>query len=513
MSSAALQNVEVIEPPTLQPPIPLPPDLAPVESFDLALLPDALRPWVADISSRMQCPPDFAAVGAVASLAAVVGRKIGIRPQRRDDWLVVPNLWALIVGRPGVMKSPALTATQAPIERLSAAAADDHATAMKDYQLAVEVAALQKDAGRAAAKKALSNSSAADLADLLRVDEPEEPRARRYKTSDGSHQAIAELLRQNPNGLLLYRDELTGLLRALDREDNAEARAFFLESWNGDGSYTVDRIGRGLNLRVEALCLSLLGGTQPGKLASYVRAAASGGNGDDGLLQRFGLLVWPDVDTSWQNIDRYPEAAAKNAAWAVFQRLDGLDPSAIGAERDSDYNGEPEGVPYLRFTPEAYELWVEWRTPYEAEIRGDDMPDALASHLAKFRKLIPSLALLFHLADDGTGPVTEQALLRALAWAGYLRSHAERVYKCQSAGEAAAARAILAKIRSGKLEPEFSAREVTRPQWSGLTDRDEVRRALEMLVDYRWLIETRIDDTGGRPSIVYQLAPGAEGQL
>ena len=74
-------------------PHPIPEALPPVISFDCALLPDTLRPWIEDIAQRVQCPPDFPAVGAMIALAAVVGRKIGIRPKRRDDWLEVPNLW------------------------------------------------------------------------------------------------------------------------------------------------------------------------------------------------------------------------------------------------------------------------------------------------------------------------------------------------------------------------------------------------------------------------------------
>lgn len=80
--------------------------LLPVPAFDAALLPDALRPWVADIAERMQCPIDFPAVGVMIALAAVVGRKVGIRPKMRDAWLVIANLWGLLIGRPGIMKSP-----------------------------------------------------------------------------------------------------------------------------------------------------------------------------------------------------------------------------------------------------------------------------------------------------------------------------------------------------------------------------------------------------------------------
>jgi len=101
-------------------PTPLPNALPPVEPFDAELLPVALRAWVMDIAHLMQCPPDFPAVGAIAALSSLIGARHVIQPKERVDWQVVPNLWALIVGRPGVMKSPALGEVMRPLNRLEA---------------------------------------------------------------------------------------------------------------------------------------------------------------------------------------------------------------------------------------------------------------------------------------------------------------------------------------------------------------------------------------------------------
>ena len=91
-----------------------------MESFDLALLPAALRPWIADIADRMQCPPDYPAVAAMVTLAAVAGRQIAIRPKRFDDWTVTPNLWGAVVGRPSLLKTPALQEPMRMVEALEA---------------------------------------------------------------------------------------------------------------------------------------------------------------------------------------------------------------------------------------------------------------------------------------------------------------------------------------------------------------------------------------------------------
>ncbi len=53
--------------------------------------------------------------------------------------------------------------------------------------------------------------------------------------------------------------------------------------------------------------MSLLGGIQPAKLRAHMADAISGGPGDDGLLQRFQLMIWPDTGKAkFRYVDRAP---------------------------------------------------------------------------------------------------------------------------------------------------------------------------------------------------------------
>jgi putative DNA primase/helicase len=488
-------------------PIPLPDELTPVMPFDYELLPERLRAWVQDIAERMQCPPDFVAVTVMTAMAAVIGRKVGIRPQARTDWTVVCNLWALIVGRPGVLKSPAQEAGLSPLKRLIATANERYQEQVEAYEGQALAAKLRKEAAEKKARQVLQKDPNADLKTVLAVgEEPVFPVLKRYKSNDSTPASLGELLRQNPNGLLVYRDEVVSLLKGLDREGQEEGRGFYLTAWNGDSPYTFDRIGRGLNLHIPALCISLLGGTQPGRLSEYISQAVKGGSADDGLIQRFGLLVWPDMNGTWKNVDRYPDTEAKNRAFQVFDELDKLDLLDIGADQDTDFEGQPDGIPYLRFEPAALELFTEWRTALESKLRSDLHP-ALESHYAKYRKLIPSLALIIHLADGGTGPVSEDATLRALAWGEYLETHAERAYSSVSKAEVSTAKAILRRIKKGDLKPPFTSHAVWRPGWSKLSDRNQVMGGLRMLEDYNHIYTEKVE-TGGRAKTLYHLNEG-----
>ena len=71
------------------------------------------------------------------------------------------------------------------------------------------------------------------------------PVAKRYLVNDTTVEKLGELLNHHPNGLLLFRDELSGWLHTMDRPGHENYRAFYCEAWNGTSGYTYDRIGRG----------------------------------------------------------------------------------------------------------------------------------------------------------------------------------------------------------------------------------------------------------------------------
>jgi putative DNA primase/helicase len=484
-------------------PQPLPDPLPQVEPFDPLFLPEALQGWIHDISERMQCPIDFPAVAAMVSVAEVIGRKVGIRPKRHDDWLVVPNLWGAVIGRPGVLKTPAILEPLRQLYRLEAGAKDLYQQLMDEWKVQQIVAKEQEKVTAQKIRETLKkDGDATAIAETMLAVEGRQPTRTRYLVNDSTVEKLGELLHENPNGLLVFRDELTGLLRQLDREGHESDRAFYLEAWNGNERFTYDRIGRG-TIDIEACCVSILGGIQPGPLGRYLRSALQGGEGDDGLLQRFQLLVWPDITTEWRNVDRWPNGDDRQRAYLVFTRLNGLTFSEIDAVCDEDHGG----IPYVRFSDEAQAVFDEWRSALEHRLRQGREHPAIEAHLAKYRSLIPSLALLIHLADGGKHPVGVDALERACAWGDYLESHARRVYSQGIAPDDMAARELAARIQAGDLTSGFTARDVYRRHWAGLSTREEAEKAIAVLIELGWLHEVK-ESTGGRPSAKYLINPG-----
>jgi hypothetical protein len=497
------------------PPRPIVTVLRPVPALDPVMLPMPLRAWVKDIADRGQCSLEFPAIGAIIVLASLIGRKLGIRPKRHDIWLAVANLWGMIVGRPGVLKSYGLEQPMAPVERLAAQARERYAAALLEHQRDLMVIEVKKEAAKGEMKKAAAKQGTPDVR-LRQLAEkatatPDlvEPVERRYKTNDTTVPKLGELLRDNPWGLLLYRDELPGFFRTLDMQGHESDRSFYLEAWNGTGSFTYDRIGRG-TVHIEAVCLSILGGIQPGPLAAYLRGMTNGA-GDDGLISRFQLAVYPDQDRPFKIVDREPDTGAKNRAFDIFKAFDALNPADIGAEVD-----EQGGIPFLRFSPDAQEFFYQWWADLEAKLRADE-PPTIESHLSKYRSLMPSLALLFHLVDlvdtdrdepIRKGPVSLAAARMAAAWCDFLEEHARRIYQSGSDGDMGPARTLAERIAESLPNP-FRARQVLRKCWTGLTTPDEVDRALGILEEHGWVCPVKVSsgEKGGAPTVEYHINP------
>ena len=465
----------------------LPGSLRPVPTLKPDYLPDALRCAAVDIAERLQCPIDYIAVSMLAAAGAIVGNQTGIYPLAKDEsWEVFPCLWGGVVGPPGSKKTPALNAALAPIKLLEEQALDRYKTTYAQY-------------------KADSDQYKSDFADWKKKIsktlpiEPVEPKPERYVVNDTTYQKLGEILAHNPRGVLALSDELSGLLQSLDSPGQEAARGFYLTGWGGNSGYSFDRIGRG-SIVLPRYCLSVFGGFQPDRIKGYVQNTQSGSSKNDGLLQRFQLLVWPDLKQIAGIVDRTPD---KNAIDAYKSAMMNLKLSANGLSEQK----------LLHFDTAAQALFLRWYEQLEKMLLSSNLDSARQSHFAKYRSLIPALALIFHLLDGHKGSVKLGSLDRAMRFATYLKGHANRIYSSVSGVDHASTNALARKLLKGDLNDGFTCRTVYVKGWTGLSSKEVAQSALDTLVEYGWLSEEE-RRSGGRPTVAYRISEGiSEGLL
>jgi hypothetical protein len=479
----------------VSPPQKLPSALRAVPPLDPANLPDALKDAVIDMADRLQCPPDYLAVAMLCAAGAAVGNRVGIFPYANDEsWEVYPALWGGTVGDPGSKKSPALKQALVPLQHLDSQAAQRYAQDMLIFE--------QATAQYEQAVKAWSTNKSVGLKPVP----PAEPKRERYVVHDSTYQALGVILADNPRGVLALADELSGLLQSLDTPGQEAARGFYLTGWSGTGGYSFDRIGRG-SITLDRFCLSVFGGFQPDRVKAYVQFSQRGSSKNDGLLQRFQLLVWPDPVGPFSLVDRAPDQAAINKYHQAVTCLPSLHQhSLVGARR------LPNGSQLFHFSAAAQLVFNVWYVQNESLLTDGKLDPARQSHFAKYRSLVPALALLFHLLDGHSESVCEGCLTRALSMARYLKKHADRIYTSISGQDHAAVRSLAKRLLDGHLPGGFTCRTLILKGWTGLTTKEQAQSAIDALVEYGWLLEIEIR-SGGRPTVKYTLNPGASADL
>lgn len=491
----------------------LPDPLPGVMPYRSDLLPQAIGDAVDDIAERMQCPPDFPAAAMLVALGAVIGCRIGIRPRRFDNWLVVPNLWGMVIGRPSLKKSPAISPAERELRHIEDRDAELRADAINEAAIQMRINEAERKAQQKNLDKAASASNHEDMqraaTAIQALEGHEMPVARRIVTSDPTIEALGALLQKHPAGMILWVDELIGWVQSLDREDRAGVRSQFMTLWNGMGKLNIDRITRGETV-VESPCLSVFGCCVPGTIGDYIGSAMRGGKGDDGLIQRLQIAVWPDSPREYELVDRIENSAALRALRGVFERMADLDPSSIAQRAD-----ESDRIPWLRFAPDAQELFDAWDVANNTRARSDKHHPAFESHLSKYAKMVPSIALILHLAMDGDGPVSRRAVKMALAWREYLESHARRIYAIAACPERQSATSLLRHLIRWPKDKPIRKRAIRLQNWSGLHTDREIEATLDLLIDLGWVqsMPKIPGSVGGRSTTDYILHPEAEKEL
>jgi Protein of unknown function (DUF3987)/Bifunctional DNA primase/polymerase, N-terminal len=472
-------------------PKPLDFTLKPVEKLEDGCLPEVLVRWLRPASRVIGCPYDFLVLSAIVTAGSLIGARVRVKPIENSDWFVVPNLYGGLVGLPSTKKTPALDETQQVIASLQQKARVELKARMEDYEIDQY---LYEKAAKEAYGKAKSRSEIKEH--LEELTKPSTPVLRRYQTNDVTTPKLIQFLGENPNGILLFRDELIGWLRSLENDYERSARAFILEVWKGAISYELARAD-GREIPLTSGTLSIIGGIQPSRLQRYVAEAYSLDN-SDGLLQRLSL-VYPDA------ISR----SAKPTASDYQSKKDGYAVAkyAFDCLAERDFRGNcfsPNGDKYLpiRFSEEAQKLVDVWQDGIEVEAEAMQAADEpFAAYLYKLPTTCFSIALIFHCLENAMqtnfpDEISRETTVKSLDYTSYLVSHARRIYALGENQIFDLGRKLVEKLKCGDLKQGFTAREIKRKKWSGFGAPDDISEVLALLVDYGYL--TAIENPSGR---------------
>lgn len=375
--------------------------------FPVDLLPQPLRQYVREGSEATGCDPSLIALPALAALASAVGNTR--RLQLKRTWYALPILWTAIVGESGVQKSTGYQLAIKPVQRRQQLLLERYNADRQRYEARMEHWDREKIRRRPDA--------------ATRPEKPTPPVAERVIVGDTTVEALAPLLKDNPRGLLLGRDELRGWLGSFDRYASGSKgksdEAHWLSMYNG-GSMLVDRkTAQSGPIFVPSAAVCITGGIQPGTL----RRALGVEHRESGLAARLLMSYPPRRPKQWTEADMSPDVA--QGYEDLFARLYSLQPT-------TDADGKSVPVT-LTLDDDAKALFVAYVNAHNQELV--DLSGDLAAAWSKLEETAARLALVLELVRwargaGNTAPVTvgAESMGAAIGLVEWFKHETRRIY-------------------------------------------------------------------------------------
>jgi DNA-binding transcriptional ArsR family regulator len=409
-----------------------------VTDFPLDVFPKELGHYISECNRTLNSNIDYMGCALLWIGSLVIGNSLVIEVKK--GWTEISTVWIAVVGNKGIGKTPSTENITKPLERINGMERRRYSKAKKEYEAYLD---LSKDEKQQAV-------------------EVKEPVKTAFIVDDVTIESLINLHSQQQNGIGVYKDELAGWFKDMNKYKEGSDKEQWLSSWSGKG-ISVDRITRESDY-IEHPILPVLGGIQPGIFATFFTDE----NKDSGFLDRM-LFTFPEM-----GVNEYSEAEIESRLLnyyndfivmfyeemrkiVVFNEFGDIEPSISS------------------FSPEAKREWIRIFNDITSLQNSDDTPEMIKGMLAKQKTYIPRFSLIintFQAANDGISllNITKESILKAEKLSKYFIAMNEKMilfnFGNMTAKEAlknSKGGSINEKIEAiFKADPEFNRSEVAR---------------------------------------------------
>ena len=207
---------------------------------------------------------EYLLVSMVSAIASATGNALQIRI--KGGWTSSPIFYIILVGRPGLGKTPPLDFAFRPIRKHDAQAVKQFKSDMEQYNNIVESNKGKKE----------------DCASL-----PEKPILRRTIISDFTPEALMRALDDNQRGIVVYVDEIMGMFNAVNQYSKGQLIEQLLTAFSGK-PLDVSRCSIPVPIHIEHPFINIVGTMQTTRMHELIEK----GYKDNGLIDRI-IFVYP----------------------------------------------------------------------------------------------------------------------------------------------------------------------------------------------------------------------------
>ena len=401
-------------------------------SFPLEIFPKAIRDIIEALEEYENYNVDFTSASFLTVFAAAMGNTWSVRFM--TGWVSRPIIYMVLVGSPSCGKTPPLQQAVAPLLKLDGEYDMIYCKEMETYRRWERMSAKQRE----------------------RHSLPEEmkmPQRKCHVVVDSTVEALIGALRDNPRGVLIYKDEIDSLLSNFNRYNGSD-EGYFLSLFSGT-PFKYSRKSNNEHIFLANPYCSIIGTTQPGRLGEQF----GGKRMMNGFSSRF-LKVYPEIDKmpSW-NDTAMPDG--------VLEEWERIIRKVVTATPSTDQEGKATSIELL-FSQEAKLRVIQWKDEVNNKAYAETDSDAVRALCGKLETYLVRFCLVIQImhcicGESGMDKIEPGTAELAIRLTEYFRNMESR---------------IAPEIETGILDNRFT--ELLGNLRDSFTTAEAVREALQL---------------------------------
>jgi len=364
--------------------------------FPIDIFPEPIQSYILECNSKLDSNIDYMGCSLLWLISVSIGNAIEIEVKR--GWNENATLWISLVGKAGIGKTPSINNVIFPLQKVNSREIKNYYKELDKFEY-------------------YDNLSKKEKEESIEVQKPIK---KQFIANDITLEALVDLHQESDNAVGVFKDELAGWLKDMNKYRAGSDLEFWLSCWSGK-SVSLNRLTRKGSF-VEKPFIPVLGGIQPNILNSFYTEE----NKDNGFMDRM-LLSFPDSKIELYNEN---ELEYELLEWYKDNMICFYDTIKSVIQRDKEGNIESLTA---KFNEEAK---IEWKRIFNeiSNFQNDENENEyLKSMYPKQKSYIPRFALVIHAFNEffSTGGntllITKDSVLKAEKLSKYFIATAKKV--------------------------------------------------------------------------------------
>ena len=364
--------------------------------FPIEIFPIEIQNYLLKCNDTLNSSIEYMGCSMLWAMSLCVGNSFKIKV--KNGWIESGILWLVIVGNQGIGKTPSINNIISPLKRINSDEYKKYKHLEKKYD---DYMLLDKE----------QKKNAIEL---------QKPVKTQFIVNDITLEALIEMHETTKNSLGIYRDELAGWIKDMNKYRAGSDIEHWLSSWSNDSINLTRKTAK--SSFVDKPFMPVLGGVQP----SIFNQFYTDDNKENGFIDRL-LISYPDLVVDAYNDEELDENIINWFSEYITNFFKGF-LLAIKYYDDGEINSY-----CCYFSNEAKTEWKRIFNEISSYQNSDDENDYLKSMFPKQKSYIPRFALLIHCLDGFSSggeislQIEKESILKAEKLSKYFIYNAKKI--------------------------------------------------------------------------------------